>query len=457
MKHNLLRPLIFVLVLAMILSACASPTAQVIEKTVVVEVEGQTVEKEVIKTVEVEKIVQATPVPAAGPVTLSIWATGGDFDAGLLQAVADVYSLVHPNVSFKIEGVPWSDAHTKILAAAAASTGPDIITGGMSWGIELGQNGGAIDMNKAYPEMVADIKAKTMPAIWDAITLQTGEVYAVQHYATLQVAYYRTDLLKDVGGMDNPPATWEEFTKLLDAYQAAGKDVPMLFRWGNTSWLGFQGLLYAAGGSFYSPDCKTVTVNSPEAAKALDFMMTFYSKYNTPTENWPDDMAFVTGDSPVVWDGNWGIPNYDLTKPEIKDKWTVTAMPAGPSGKSASFLGGNAISIMSYSENADTAADFISFLYTEEAVKAQANYAAAQKNIFIPPYDGYVDYMPVGQTFRDGIKALLQSAYGPPNCAGWEAGNPGIDKAIQEVVFGVSDVSTALAAMQAALEETLPK
>jgi peptide/nickel transport system substrate-binding protein len=69
---------------SMVLAACATPTAQVIEKTVVVE--GETVEKEVVKTVEVEKevvktvevvkegqtvVVTATPEPEVEAVFMS--------------------------------------------------------------------------------------------------------------------------------------------------------------------------------------------------------------------------------------------------------------------------------------------------------------------------------------------------------------------------------------------------
>jgi len=48
------------MVISMILSACATPTPQVIEKTVVVEKAGETTVEKVIETVEVEKIVEKT-------------------------------------------------------------------------------------------------------------------------------------------------------------------------------------------------------------------------------------------------------------------------------------------------------------------------------------------------------------------------------------------------------------
>jgi multiple sugar transport system substrate-binding protein len=257
--------------------------------------------------------------------------------------------------------VLWSDAHTKILAATAAGSGPDVITGGMSWRLELGQNGGMIDLNAQYPDIAKDIQSKTMPNIWEAIVPTTGEVYGVQQTVTVNMMDYRTDILEEVTGLKDTPKTWEEFTALLDKLQEAGYDKPMLWRWGNTDWLGYQSILYQAGGTYYSPDCSKVTLDTPKAAQALDFMLDLYNKYNTPTDAWPDQVAFVNGDAPVMIDGNWIVPDFALTRPEIDGKWIPAAMPAGPSGKSVTFLGGNIIGIMSYAPKAsqDAAADFI--------------------------------------------------------------------------------------------------
>ncbi|MBN1429157.1 MAG: extracellular solute-binding protein [Anaerolineae bacterium] len=442
--------LVFVLVLSLVGCQQAAATLTAAPAT-------EVAAEEEVATEAVEEEATEVATAEAEAVTLTVWVTGEEADGGQVQAAADAYTAQNPNVIIKTEVVPWSDAHTKILAAAAAGSGPDVITGGMSWGLELGQNGGMIDLNAQYPDIAKDIQSKTMPNIWEAIVPATGEVYGVQQSVTVNMIYYRTDILEEVTGSTDTPKTWEEFTALLDELQAAGYDAPMLWRWGNTDWLGFQSILYQAGGTFYSPDCSSVTVNSPEGAQALDFMLSLYSKYNTPTDAWPDQVAFVNGDAPVMIDGNWIVPDFDLTRPEIAGKWIPAVMPAGPSGKSVTFLGGNIIGIMSYAPQAsqDAAADFIHFLYTEEAVKVQAEYRASQKGIFIPPYDEFVDIIPIGDDLKAAIIETLSTAYGPPTCPGFEAGNPDVTKAIQEAIFGEADAATALENAQAALEKTL--
>jgi ABC-type glycerol-3-phosphate transport system substrate-binding protein len=453
-KTSLFKALLLVTVLTLLLASCA-PAAPVAPEVVK---ETQIVKE--TSVVEVEKVVTATAVPPAADVTLTIWVTGGDFDAGLMQSAADLYTLVHPNVTFKIEPVSWSDAHTKFLAAASAQSGPDLITGGMSWGIELGKNGGMIDLKKQYPALVETIQAKTMPGIWGAIVPPSGEVFAPEWASTLMMAYYRTDIIEEKTGSKELPKTWEEFTALLEKLQAAGMQTPLIINWGSQSWLGYQNWLYAAGGSFYSADCSAVTLNTPEAEQALTYYIDFYTKYNTP-KAW-DTVPFEKGDAAIMVDGNWNIPTFDLTKPELAGKWSAGSLPAGPSGTPSHFIGGQIIGIMSYTapEIQDVAADFIGFLYSDEAMKAQATYAAAQKSVFIPPSDVYVDLMPIKAEYKDAVKAALANAWGPPNCKGWEEGNPNIDKAIQEVLFKEGavtpdDIKAALQKMQAGLEDTL--
>jgi ABC-type glycerol-3-phosphate transport system substrate-binding protein len=314
-----------------------------------------------------------------------------------------------------------------------------------------------IDLNKQYPKMVEDIKSKTMPGIWNAVVPPSGEVYAPEWASTLMMAYYRTDIIEKVTGSKELPKTWDELNALMDKLIASGMKTPIIVNWGSQSWLGYQNWLYAAGGSFYSADCSKVTLDSPEAAKGLDYYLNFYQKYNAP-KAW-DTVPFEKGDAAIMIDGNWNIPNYDLTKPELAGKWVAGAMPAGPSGKPSHFIGGEIIGIMSYTtpEIQDASADFIAFLYSNDAQKVQSTYAASQKNMYIPPSDQFIDMMTVSQAYKDAIKGALTEAAGPPSCKGWEEANPNIDKAIQEVLFGKNTAPKALEQMQAALEDTLTK
>src|SRR5262245_51292773 len=75
---------------------------------------------------------------------LVVWMTGSDDDATAFKAAADLWAKKSGG-SVTVEAVSWSDAYAKMLAAATSGQGPDLITGGLSFGIQLGAKGGMVN------------------------------------------------------------------------------------------------------------------------------------------------------------------------------------------------------------------------------------------------------------------------------------------------------------------------
>ncbi|MCL6431162.1 MAG: extracellular solute-binding protein [Anaerolineae bacterium] len=412
------------------------------------------VKETVVQQQEVEKLV--TPSPAS-PLTIKVWTTGGDVEAQMMLQAGDLFRLSNPNVTIQAEPISWNDSASKTLAAVAAREGPDVITCGMGWGIELGRQGGMVDLKESYPDITLEIKERTIPGIWNAIVPPSGEVYAVEWQSTLQMMYYRTDLLKELCGRETPPDTWDDLTAVLAQLQAVGKTSPIIVQWGNLNWMGLFMFLYAQGGRFYDEQCSGVVFDSAETRTAMKYFTDFYLKFSAPTDGWPDAVPFVMGDAAVMVTGNWMIPEWELTKPELAEKWMASSFPKAPSGTRATFTGGTVVGIMSYAkpEVRDTAAHFIRFLYTPEAVRAEMNYAAAQKSMFIPPSPEFMDLMPVSEVNKQAIRSTLADAFGPPNCKGWDQSSQHVDRAIQEVVLNGADLDQAVKDAAAGLQAGL--
>ena len=90
-------------------------------------------------------VLMAPPASAATK-SLVVWATGDDASTKVTQAAAKVFMRQNPGVKVTVQTIGWGDGYAKILAAAAAKKGPDVITGGLSWGISLGQKGALADL-----------------------------------------------------------------------------------------------------------------------------------------------------------------------------------------------------------------------------------------------------------------------------------------------------------------------
>jgi len=134
MSHRKLWELVaLAAVLALILAGCPAPTPQLVEveKPVVVE-------KEVVKTVEVEKLIVVTPTPEPGeaepephPITLTWWdfprsSTAGEQTQPWGEELIALFEAEHPEVSVELELLEWASGWQKIQAAAAADELPDL-------------------------------------------------------------------------------------------------------------------------------------------------------------------------------------------------------------------------------------------------------------------------------------------------------------------------------------------
>lgn len=377
------------------------------------------------------------------PATITVWATGADTDAQVLQAAADSFGTLHSGVKVNIQSISWDDSHAKILAAVSSGTGPDIITGGLSYGIEFGKKGGLVDLKAKYPDLVDQAQKLSQPGIYKALVGQDGKVYALPGDLTVYMMYYRTDILQQNG--INPPKTWDDLSAALTKLMSAGKAKGLGFNWGTTGWLGYFNFLYAAGGTLYDNQCTKATVNSPEGLKALQFYSDLYSKYKAPTDTSTDfEAGLASGDYPIGFNGSWELINMEVSHPEIKGKWAAAPLPSGPGGKSTAFIGGRALSIMNTSKSQDQAAEFIRYLFTDQAAQQTSDQAAKLSTLWLPARVDMADKLQIPADRISAIKAQLNDAAGPPICTGWEESGSTVDKKLQEVILNKGDPKKAL-------------
>ena len=238
----------------------------------------------------------------------------------------------------------------------------------------------AIDLKKYYKE--DEIKAY-FPRIIENNTVG-GKLVSIPLYTDAGILFYRTDLLEKYGYKE-PPKTWEELAamakKIQDGERAAGKpDFQGFVFEGKASesvtcnaleWIYSYG-----GGSVIEPD-KKVTINNPNAIKALD---TAHSWIGTIS---PVGVStYGEEEARNIWQAgnaafmrNWPYA-YALgadPKSAVSGKFDVTVLPkGGDNGKNAACLGGWQLMISAYSKVPDAAADLVRYLSSTEVQKKRA-------------------------------------------------------------------------------------
>lgn len=392
-----------------------------------------------------------------------VWSTGSEDEATVLQAAADAYSAMNSGVTVTVEAVSWDDAHARMLAAATSGTGPDIITGGLSWGIEFGQLGGMVNLGDAYPDDVQAIADQANAGIWAATVPPTGEVYVVPFDLTLFMLYYRTDVLETLG--ISVPTTWDEMTAAITTIReandtanadAGGPEGGFQMGWGDIGWIPFQDYLYQAGGTWYNEDCTAATVNSEEGVTALEYYASLYTDFGAPTTEGDIAAGLESGLYPIAAQGSWIAGGIERTYPDLAGKWGIAVMPSGPAGNNSAFIGGRGIGVMSFSPNADSSWDFIKYLWTDDAVNLIVSTAADHGLYWIPPRATFAGSSLASDEVNAAVQAQLDQAQGPPNCAGWEQANSAVTTALQSVILEGADAQEALDEAADAMDAELP-
>lgn len=369
---------------------------------------------------------------------LTIWLVGDDNGPKILQPAVDAFKSKYKGSEVEVRAIPWADAFTKYLAAIASKTGPDIITGGLSFGITLGDKGGMIDLNQKYPEFAAMVKKVAQQGVMHSVTSLDGKLYAAPFDLTVQMMYYRSDLVKSV------PKTWAQYNSTIEKVRASGKK-GALIQWGNAGWLSYFPYLYQAGGTLYDAKCTKATVNSAQGVQALKYYADFYTKYKAPTDGWPDlETGLDNGDYPIGITGQWALTSLATSRPNIAGKWKVSPMPAGPSGKRTAFIGGTVMGVTSYSKVPDLAVNFMKLVYDKNVSNKMMKAAGALGTLWLPAQVDLAKRASLPADQRNALIAQLKDAEGPANCNGWEESGDAVQKAIQGVIFNGDDPQGAL-------------
>jgi len=376
-----------------------------------------------------------------------MWLIGSEGQALTIRDLAEDFYR-ETKIRVKCDAISWGDAHSKYLTSIAGGVAPDIGTMGLTWGTEFGNLGSMVDLSVVYKDEIRGIKESVFKGLWDSMEYK-GKVFGIPFDMTEYVVYYRKDIIPA------PPKTWEELTGLLAALNAKNKS--MIFDWGSLSWIGYSPFLWQAGGDYYSGDYSMVTVDSPEALKAINFFAELYTRYKVPKTKIPLEQGIRTGDFPIAISGNWKIEDIRTSAPEIAGKWGIAMLPKGPTGRHTAFIGGRIMGIFEQSKNKEAAWKFIKFLFRPDIQDRLYEAALTKQDTYLPTNKKAWDMLKMDPEFKKVLVAQAEDAKGPPAVANWDSASKYIDEAIQKIILQHSDPVKELGAAKRGLGKTLIK
>lgn len=297
---------------------------------------------------------------STGPITV---VTGKD-NSNVWPHLVSEWNSAHPKekVTLKQQSAE-ADQQLSDLQQHFQSHDPgyDVVTVDVVWTAEFAAQGwlepltgsNALDTKPLLP---ATVKAATY----------NGTLYAAPYASDGGLLYYRKDIVK------TPPTTWDELIA-----DCKGKTSNTITGSQPGCYAGqfakYEGLtcnaaeaINAAGGEIVKSDGKTPDVDTPQAAKGLDFLVNGFKQGYIPKEaigfeETESLNAFEAGK--LVFMRNWPYADAILAGKgsKVAGKFGIAPLP-GPNGHGASTLGGHSLAVSSYSDHKATALAFLKWM-----------------------------------------------------------------------------------------------
>src|SRR6478735_929879 len=347
----------------------------------------------------------STALTGTGPITL----VQGKDTSGFVQGVLDKWNKAHPSEKARLIELPEdadSQREKMLQNAQTKSDAYDVLVTDVVWTSEFAANRVIIPLPQS--EFQLD---KMLKPVVDTTKYQ-GKLYAAPSTSDGGMLYYRTDLLK-AAGIAKPPSTWAELIADCKKVQATpqGKGVGCYAG----QFEKYEGLTVNASevingaGGVVTDDSGKPNVDTPEAAKGLDFLVNGFKQGYIPKEaiTYKEEegrASFQAGK--LIFHRNWPYV-YNLANgdegTQVKGKFAVAPLP-GLNGPGASSLGGHNLAISTYSKHKQSALDFIKYYTSEENQKANLALSSSAPT-FTAIYDdkALIAKYPYLPTLRDSI------------------------------------------------------
>ncbi len=389
-----------------------------------------------------------TGANARGPIT---FVTGKD-NSGVLPFIADEWNKAHPNEKVTIkQQTDQADQQLSDLEQhfQAKDANYDVVTVDVVWTAEFAAKGWMIPLQGQYALDTAPLLPATVKA-----ASYNGKLYAAPYASDGGLLYYRTDLVKTA------PTTWTDLIADCQGKTTSGTITGPKPACYAGQFFKYEGLtvnaaeaINAAGGQIVGPDGRTATVNSPQSATGLDFLVNGFKQGYIPKEalgfkETESLNAFIAGQ--LVFMRNWpyavAIANGKGSK--VIGKFGIAPLP-GPDGHGASSLGGHSLGISAYSKYKATDLDFLKFVESDAVQRNNltvGTLAPVTTALYSDPQ------LTQKFTYLPTLLKSIQTAEPRPITPFY----PGVTEAIETNAYaalqGQVDSKTALTNMQAAIK-----
>lgn len=346
---------------------------------------------------------------SGGKTELVVWS----WSPTLVEAVK-AFEESNPDIKIDLQNVGGAgDTYQKIDNALQAGSGaPDVAQIEYYAIAQYAIPGKLVDLAQFG---AGDLKDEFTPGTWNSVTLaDSGKVYGLPMDSGPMALFYNEEVFKKAG-IENPPATWDEFYESAKKVRALGEKYYI------TSDNGDAGLatsmMWLAGGKPFGINGEQVTIDL--ADEGVLTYAEFWQKLldedliNKTVSPWSDDWFRGLGDGTIasLITGAWMPANLVGSAPDASGNFRVSPAPVPVAGQTANAEnGGSSLAVLAASEKQEAAYKFLSFVNAGEGVDVRieaGDFPATTKTLSDDEFLGHTDEYFGGQEYN---RVLAQAA-----------------------------------------------
>ena len=279
--------------------------------------------------------------PADDRTEVVFWGMGreGEVVADLVPA----FEAEHPGIRVRVQQIPWSAAHEKLLTAYVGGSVPDLAQLGNTWVPELAALDALVPLDPLIARTPSLDPADVFPGIWDTNVVD-GTVYGLPWYVDTRVVFYRRSAMARIA---------------RPGERRYGLFAP-LNEWTLPVVLGMQ-----AGSPLLRDGGQYGAFDAPDYRRAFTFLLGLYRDgLATPPSMASSNLyqEFARGDFAMVVTGPWNLGEFRARLPDsLQTDWATAPLP-GPDGPGTSTAGGSSLALFRGADHPAEAWAFAAYL-----------------------------------------------------------------------------------------------
>lgn len=390
---------------------------------------------------------------------VDFWALGSEGE--VVKQLVPRFEERHPGIAVRVQQIPWSAAHEKLLTALVGETMPDVFQMGSTWVAEFSALDALEPLDGALPGLAREARADFFPGILAANVID-GATFGLPWYVDTRLLFVRRDLLARAG-CPEAPRTWNGWVECMAAVEqaarhASGEDAYAILL-PLTEWETPVILALQRGATLLREGDGRGDFRSPEFRAAFEFYLSLFARGLAPRGGEAQAAnlyrGFADGVFSFVVSGPWNLSQFDARLPRsLSDAWTTVPLPA-PDGSypGTSLAGGASLALWRGSQVKDAARAWIDYL-----VEPEQQVALHRLSGNLPARRSAWRALALDQGARTrAFWEQLARVEPPPRVPEWERIAAEIGRTAEAAIRGTVAVDAALAALDADVDRILEK